>query len=482
MSQSVVEATPYAPPPTPPVVKRAPWIERWSWALYDFSNTIWAMNVSSLYFATWLVADLGSTNAAVAWGTAVSSIFMAISAPLFGAISDARRRRKPWVVGFTLLSCLATASIGWIGVHFVPLYGEAVIGGATRPPFYHIGGTPLVFIVIGYAVASYAYQAAMPFYNAMLPDLVPPEELGWMSGVGAAVGYMGTIAGLLLVAPFFNGSLPFLGRLPAGFMHALHSLIPTTSTDGRVATFAPTALLFLLFSLPLFIFNRDRNPAPRGTPIQWRKAFVDLRNTVRDARQHPGTIRFILASLVYQDAIGTISFALGLYAIKAVGFAQAEVNTLYIILAVPTIIGAYACGRLVDRFGAKRTLVGVLIGWAVLLGAIMLLPGKPAFWAIGALIGFIFGGVPTAERPLLLSLVPEQDIGRFFSLLLLSSRAGAFLGPVVWALTVDNLEPRFGTGVAYRAAVGTVAVFFVASLYVLHGVPNRRGSKALALE
>jgi MFS-type transporter involved in bile tolerance (Atg22 family) len=112
----------------------------------------------------------------------------------------------------------------------------------------------------------------------------------------------------------------------------------------------------------------------------------------------------------------------------------------------------------------------------------MLLPGKPAFWAIGALIGFIFGGVPTAERPLLLSLVPEQDIGRFFSLLLLSSRAGAFLGPVVWALTVDNLEPRFGTGVAYRAAVGTVAVFFVASLYVLHGVPNRRGARALATE
>ena len=58
-------------------------------------------------------------------------------------------------------------------------------------------------------------------------------------------------------------------------------------------------------------------------------------------------------------------------------------------------------------------------------------PGKPAFWTIGATIGLIFGGVPAAERPLLLSLVPEKDAGRFFSLLLLSSRAGSFLGPVV---------------------------------------------------
>jgi UMF1 family MFS transporter len=459
----------------------ASWVERWSWALYDFSNTIWSMNVSSLYFTTWLVADLGSSNSAVAWGAAASSLLMAVSAPVLGAISDARRRRKPWVVWFTVVSCAATASIGWIGVHGgVPLYGEAVSGGAPRPESYHIGGAPLVFIMIAFTIASYAYQAAQPFYNAMLPDLVPPEEIGRLSGIGTAVGYIGTVAGLLLVAPFFDASLPLIGHVSSTMMRGLHAVIPTTATGGRVATFAPTALLFFLFSLPLFIFCRDRDPAPRGTPIDWRKAFVDVRNTVRDARQHPGTIRFIVASLVYQDAIGTISFALGLYAIKAVGFAQTEVNTLYILLAVPTIIGAYVCGRLVDAFGAKRTLVGVLVSWAILLGALMMLPGKPAFWAVGALIGFIFGGVPTAERPLLLSLVPEKEAGRFFSLLLLSSRAGSFLGPVVWAQTVDGLEPHFGTAVAYRAAVGTVAVFFFASLFVLKGVPNRRGGDALA--
>jgi len=116
--------------PTPTLTRRASWVERYSWALYDFANTIWSMNVASLYFTTWLVVDLGSSNSAVAWGTAFSSILMAVSAPVFGAISDARRRRKPWVVWFTVISCVATAAIGWIGVHGgVPLYGEAVIGG-----------------------------------------------------------------------------------------------------------------------------------------------------------------------------------------------------------------------------------------------------------------------------------------------------------------------------------------------------------------
>jgi UMF1 family MFS transporter len=439
------------------------------------------MNVASLYFATWLVQDIGSSNSAVAWGTAISSIFMAVSAPLFGAISDARRRRKPWVDWFTHISSFATAAIGWIGEHGVPLYGQSVVGGAARPENYHIGGASLVLIIIAFTVASYAYQAAQPFYNAMLPDLAPPEEIGRLSGIGTAVGYVGTIAGLLLVAPVFDGNLPF-GHVPDGVMRVLHSIIPTTATNGRVATFAPTALLFLVFSLPLFIFCRDRNPAPSGTPIQWRAAFAELRNTLRDAKQHPGTLRFIVASLIYQDAVGTITFALGLYAIRAVGFEQGEVNKLYTVLAVPTIVGSYVCGRMVDRFGAKRALVGVLVSWTALLCAVAIFPGKTAFWAIGAMIGLFFGGIPTAERPMLLSLVPKEDAGRFFSLLLLSSRAGSFLGPVVWAATVDGLEPGWGTLVAYRAAILTVAAFFLASLVVLRGVPGKPARQSVGAE
>ncbi len=70
--------------------------------------------------------------------------------------------------------------------------------------------------------------------------------------------------------------------------------------------------------------------------------------------------------------------------------------------------------------------------------------------------------------------VPDREAGRFFSLMLLSSRAASFLGPLVWAYTVDGLTPGFGKGPAYRAAVVTVAVFFAASLVILRGVPDRR--------
>ena len=61
-------------------------------------------------------------------------------------------------------------------------------------------------------------------------------------------------------------------------------------------------------------------------------------------------------------------------------------------------------------------------------------------WLVRILIGLNFGGVNAAERPVLLSLVPDVEAGRYFSLLLLSARAAAIAGPLVWSITVDTLE------------------------------------------
>ncbi len=62
-----------------------------------------------------------------------------------------------------------------------------------------------------------------------------------------------------------------------------------------------------------------------------------------------------------------------------------------------------------------------------------------------------------------------------------SSRAAAILGPLVWALTVDTLEASFGTAIAYRAAVMTVALMFVVAALILRGVPDRsRDARAVA--
>jgi UMF1 family MFS transporter len=459
-------------------VTRAPFVERFSWALYDFSNTIFSMNVASLYFAAWFVGDLGASSTAYASLNAIASILVVLSIPVLGAVSDVRRRRTPWVVGFTLVACAACAAIGVLGQTTLPVIGTNVVNPDVFVVPWRSDTWTLLPVMIAFVVANYAYQSAQPFYNAMMPELVPIEEQGRLSGLGTAIGYVGSVVGVLLVMPFFRGGLPVVGELGSGTMNALHTLFPFTDRGGRVSTFVPTGLLFLVFSVPLFFFCRDHNPAQRGTRVDWRKAFRDVAHTIRDAKKHPGTLRFIITSFVYQDAIGTIVGFMTLYAIKAVGFTEGSEVTLFLVLTVPSIFGSYFYGQLVDRIGAKRSLMMTLVGWIILLCVMIVVPGKTAFWLVGLAIGLNFGGVPTAERPVLLGLVPDVEAGRYFSLMLLSSRAAAIAGPLIWGVTVDSLESSFGTAIAYRAAVMTVALMFVIAVFLLRGVPEGRRAEA----
>src|SRR3954467_14049929 len=438
--------------------------ERFSWALYDFANTVFSMNIATLYFAAWLIADLGHSNTLYASVNGIASAMVVVSIPVFGAISDATQRRKPWVVGFTLIACIATALIAVLGQFGLPVIGEGVTGSAATSQVS--SGVALFGVLAAFTIANYTYQGAQPFYNAMMPELVPVDHRGRLSGLGAALGYVGSITGVILTFPFFTGSMPIIGAVPEKVVRFLRTAVPFTGHGGRVSTFVPTAILFLLFSLPLFIFCRDHNPAPKGTPIDWKRAVRDVKQTIHDARQHPGALRFILASFVYQDAIGTIVGFMTLYAVKAVGFDKGSEITLFLVLTVPSIFGSFIYGHLVDRYGPKRSLMGTLILWIVLLTIMILVPGKQAFWFVGLAIGLNFGGVPTAERPVLLGLVPDVEAGRYFSLMLLASRAAAVLGPLIWGLTVDGLESRLGTAIAYRAAVMTVALMFVISILI----------------
>ena len=411
------------------VLAPAPARERGSWALYDFANTIFSMNVVTLYFAVWLVTERGASNTAYSLATSLSSLIVLFLAPWVGAVSDASGRRKPWVVGMTLVCVAATLALS---------------------PLSRAGLFP---ILAAFAVANTAYQLALPPYNAMLPELVPEGGRGRLSGLGTALGYAGSITGVLLVAPFVTGGL----GIPAG---------------GRQAAFTPTALLFLLFALPFFLFCRDhlaRRPAER---VRWTGIVVELASALRDSRRHRGLTRFVVATYFYQDALGTAISFMALYAVTVLGLPAGGEIRLFVTLTIPAIVGAYLAGRASDRWGPRRTLRIVLLGWIVGLMAVALAPTLLAFWIGGFIVGFAFGGIWSAERPLLLTLVPEAEAGRFFGLLALSARAAAIVGPLLWAAIVDGLAAPLGKNVAYRLAVVSLAFLMTVAFWLLRGVPD----------
>ena len=261
---------------------------------------------------------------------------MLFLAPWVGAVSDASGRHKTWVVGCTLACVAATLA-------FSPL------ARANLPT-----GTGLLLLLAAFALANTAYQLALPPYNAMLPELALPSERGRLSGIGTALGYVGSIAGVLLVGPFVTGG----SGLPAG---------------GRQAAFTPTALLFLLFALPFFVFCRDRGG--RGASrarVRWGSIAGELASAFRDAGRHRGLRRFVVASYFYQDALGTAISFMALYAVTVLGLPAGGEIRLFVTLTIPAVGGAALAGFACDRWGPRRTLAAVLAAWIAGLVAIAL--------------------------------------------------------------------------------------------------------------
>ena len=116
--------------------------------------------------------------------------------------------------------------------------------------------------------------------------------------------------------------------------------------------------------------------------------------------------------------------------------------------------------------------MGVLLVWTATGLAITLVRSQSWFWALGAILGFIFGGVRTTERPLLLTLVPDVQAGRYFGLLVLSARAAAIAGPLIWALVVDVIFRERGPESSYRLAMGSLTLFMAVAAWLLIKVPG----------
>jgi len=414
-----------------------------SWIVYDFANTMFSMNVVSMYFPTLIVVDLALGDQYVSFANSLSMIFVALTLPLLGEISDRFHKRMPFLIAFTLICIVFTAMIG-------------VFSHAVSDKLLTLG-----LIIICYMIANYAYQGGLVFYNALLPHVCSERSMGRVSGYGVALGYLGSILGLTLVLPFVEGSL-------YGFK------IPFIQPGGSVAAFIPTAVLFLLFSLPIFFFVKDSGKAPSATTnskISIKTSLQKVWEGLSNTRKYPGVTRFLIAKFFYEDAIQTVIIFMAVYAQKVMGFSKAGTTQFFIAIIPSAIVGSALFGIITDHFGPKKTLTVVLSGWVVCLLVMAMVMKLWAFWTIGALIGVFMGSTWTSARPLLISLVPRDMLGEFFGLYSFSGKLAAIFGPLVWAVVVNVFAQR-GDIFRYKAAMLSLNILIIIGLIILQKVPD----------
>ncbi len=410
--------------------------EIWSWALYDFANSPFSTLVVTFVFGTYFTQAIASDAivGTTLWSRAmtITALVVAICSPVLGALADRGGYRKAFVLVFTLICVAATTA----------LYG--VLPGQVL--------AALVLVV----VANIAFEFAGVFYNAFLADIVPPERIGRVSGLGWGLGYIGGLAALgVALVTLIQPETPWFG-------------FSREAGENIRATNLLVAAWFLVFSLPLMLWvTEDRSKISKAGQVLADTA-RQLKGTFGAIRRYRQILRFLIARLVYNDGLVTIFAFGGIYAAETFGFSLEEVLIFGIVLNVAAGIGALLMGHLDDRIGGKRTVVLSLIGLIVATTVAVLATTRLWFWIAGIVMGIFVGPNQAASRSLMGRFVPPRLENEFFGFFAFSGKLTAFMGPLLLGVLTQS------TG-SQRAGVAAVLGFFVIGLALILTVDEEEG-------
>jgi UMF1 family MFS transporter len=433
--------------------------ERWAWYSYDIGNSAYAAVVLlAIYAAYFKEQVVGGAEGSRLWGLSVgvAMLVVAVTSPVLGVIADFAGSKKRFLLFYTALACLSTAML------FFVQKGDVLTG--------------MLFFIL----AEIGYRSGQVFYNALLPEIASPKEIGRVSGNGWAIGLVGGIVCLLLVL--------VLVTLIEGMLTVRLSLVVT-------------ALYFVFFAIPLFFWVRERAERESVPPGEsyLTIAFKRLARTVRTVKHHREFVKFIVAFLIYNDGIlMTINFA-AIFGAVMFGLNQQQLIIFMILVQVTSVVGAYVSGVLADRVSAKASLIIFIL---LMLGAVIglfLNETVVGFFIIGGVAGCALSAVQSVSRAMVGMLSPPGRSAEFYGFFAVSGRTSSFIGPTIYGWVAAETTLWFeaqgesasflwfraqerGAALAeqlgQRVAVLPVIVFLVVGLVLLLSVNEARARSA----
>ncbi|OII67412.1 MFS transporter [Streptomyces sp. CC77] len=432
--------------PGPPAEDRR--YEQRGWYFYDFACSVYSTSVLTVFLGPYLTSVARAAadsdgfvhpfgipvraGSLFAYSVSLSIVLAVLVMPLVGAAADRTGRKKPLLAAAAYVGAAATA-----GMFF--LDGDRYLLGA--------------FLLI---TANASLAVSMVLYNAYLPQIAEPDERDAVSSRGWAFGYTSGAFVLVLNLVLYGG----------------HDSFGLSEGEAVRICLASAGLWWGAFTLVPLRRLRDRR-VPQGGAASVGSGWRQLVSTLKDMRRHPLTLSFLLAYLVYNDGIQTVISQASIYGSEELGLEQTTLIVAVLLVQVLAVAGALTMGRLAQVYGAKRTILGSLAVWTLILVAGYFLPaGAPVwFFLLASAIGLVLGGSQALSRSLFSHLVPRGKEAEYFSAYEMSDRGLSWLGPLVFGLAYQL------TG-SYRDAIVSLVAFFALGFVLLARVPVRRAVAA----
>ena len=403
------------------------------WILYDFANSIVSI-VFFLYFAQWIVIDRGIPDLYFNLTFTISAVLLLFTVPFTGTLLDKFLRRITGLRYTTFFTAI--------------FYGACALFAITNNA---IGA--LIFFTLGL----YSYLLSFTFYTPLINDISKQEKRGLVSGLGISANYLGQITGLVIALPLSTGSISFFGSAP------------------RAETLLPSVLIFFILSLPMLVFFRE--PKKPKEKLRLGSRLKEMVTETKLLFSLSSVSLFILAYFLFNDAILTAANNFPIFVEQVWGVSDTVKTYILLGILITSAIGGTVSGFIADKFGHKRTLMFVLVGWVFILPFIGFINNFTLFVIATSIMGLWFGSNWTVSRSVMSYVAPKGKHNLAFAYFGLAERASSFVGPIVWGLIVTNLV-SIGS---YRYRIATLAVtgFIILGLIALSRVKDDRKEKVV---
>ena len=402
------------------------------WILYDIGNSAFTLLVSTLipiYFNS-LASSAGVNEDLYLsyWGYAgsISTILVAIIAPICGTLSD-RRFKKPIFLLTVILGCVACACLG-VTTHWLAFLG--------------------IFIL-----AKIGFHSSIVFYDSMLPEVTTDERMDNISSLGYAYGYIGSVIPfvLCLVLVLAGGSF----GLSMG--------------SAMVIAFLITAVWWAVFTVPLTkSYRQTAYMEKKGTALgdTFRQLFV----TFKEAKKEKHIFVYLLSFFFFINGVYTI-----IDMATAYGSALGLDSTGLLLALLLTQIVAFPCAIIFGKLSAKYD-TGLLIKISIICYTIITLFGMFLvtlwqFWVLAVLVGMFQGGIQAMSRSYLGKIIPAERSGEFYGLMDICGKGASFVGTTLVAVVSQatagvKLSILGITLQNENLAVGSLIVLFIIGFFL----------------
>ena len=297
----------------------------------------------------------------------------------------------------------------------------------------------------------------MIFYNSLLKSCSNENNIGKTSGFAFALGYIGCVPILLFSLYVFvlPDTIPF-GLDKSKFENI--RFIPVIA-----------AIWFLIFSYPMINYfkhhieykeNSDQTPVfKKLIALIWKNKFTS-------------TGKFLLARMIYSDALIVLIAGGGVYASGVFGFTPGELLKLAIFANLVAFVGVLLGGYLNDKISSK---IIILTCIAVLTLCVfyssIIAQTKAQFFINVMVISFFIGSIQSASRVMMTGLLKDDDQGSGFGLFSFSGRITAFAGPLLVGTMTFFYSQRIG--------LLSISIFFILGFILMLFVDKDQKNKKI---